>query len=552
MSSDIHLLDCTLRDGGYYNQWDFEPHVVYEYLTAIADSGISLVELGFRNFGADNFKGPFFYTTDEFLETLSLPPGIEYGVMVDAKELIEFGDVEKAVKELFVSSEHSKISFVRFACRANEVVKIVPAAQALIRLGYTIFINLMQVANCTPEQISDVLGSVHSMAGVRGFYLADSLGNMSPNDISRISTLVRESWNGEIGFHAHDNSGRALVNVEAAITEGMRFIDVTVAGMGRGAGNLPTEKLLLSFLFKADKYKLEPISRLSIEIFSELKASFKWGESLFYNYGAELNVHPTYVQELLTNAHYRELGPYEIFEKLKMLQDQVSFKQDILASIFKSGSKVPGNARSLREVIDRIEVFNGSSNFTGKDLILVGAGPSIERYKSQIRNLLASTSCTNVLINDDQYAIGGKIDYVVTTFGPKLVMNKLSIADHVALICPADRLTNENSKALKNTRVFNWKFSSSKDVFELSNDGTCSSSVLTLAYFFGMCIAFPPRKIYLIGFDGYGDFDRRTIDTVRIIERFKSLKPDCALIALTPTQYPVEQDSLFRAFKSLL
>jgi len=165
---------------------------------------------------------------------------------------------------------------------------------------------------------------------------------------------------------------------------------------------------------------------------------------------------------------------------------------------------------------------------------------------------LDSTSCTNVLINDDQYAINSRIDYVVTTFGPKVTLDKLSIADHGALICPADRLTNESGKVLKNTQVFNWKFSRVKDVFERSNDGTCSSSGLTLAYFLGKCLVSPPRRIYLIGFDGYGDFDRRTIDTLRVIDRFKSLKPDSSLIALTPTQYPVEQDSLFRPFKSLL
>ena len=102
MPNTVKLLDCTLRDGGYYNQWDFSPDLVDAYLNAIAASGVDIVELGFRAFKTSGFKGASAFTTDDYLNTLSLPEGPQYGVMVDAKTLIESElELPQAVQALF-------------------------------------------------------------------------------------------------------------------------------------------------------------------------------------------------------------------------------------------------------------------------------------------------------------------------------------------------------------------------------------------------------------------------------------------------------------------
>ena len=98
----IKLLDCTLRDGGYYNKWDFDRSTVDRYLTSVKSSLVDVVELGFRSLPKNTFMGPYVYTTDEFINQLNLPEGPLYGVMINGKEFIdkEKGD-QSAINRFF-------------------------------------------------------------------------------------------------------------------------------------------------------------------------------------------------------------------------------------------------------------------------------------------------------------------------------------------------------------------------------------------------------------------------------------------------------------------
>ena len=116
------VLDCTLRDGGYYNSWDFDTKVVQAYLRAMSDSGVDYVELGLRNFTKSGFLGAFAYTTEQYLASIDLPVGPKYGVMVDAKTLLQSGlEPVQAVDKLFVECNQSKIDLVRVAAHFHEV-----------------------------------------------------------------------------------------------------------------------------------------------------------------------------------------------------------------------------------------------------------------------------------------------------------------------------------------------------------------------------------------------------------------------------------------------
>lgn len=88
MSEVVKVLDCTLRDGGYYNNWDFDKEVVDSYLKAVADANVDFVELGLRNFEQSGFHGAFAYTTEDYINAMDLPEGPVYGVMVDAKTIL--------------------------------------------------------------------------------------------------------------------------------------------------------------------------------------------------------------------------------------------------------------------------------------------------------------------------------------------------------------------------------------------------------------------------------------------------------------------------------
>ncbi len=116
------LLDCTLRDGGYYNNWFFSKKLTQEYLNAMSKAGIKYVELGFRSPKKNIYKGPNWYTSDEYIEKLSIPKELTIGVMVNVFEITSnSNDIKKTTDLLFKNSKLSKVKFVRLASHLNEI-----------------------------------------------------------------------------------------------------------------------------------------------------------------------------------------------------------------------------------------------------------------------------------------------------------------------------------------------------------------------------------------------------------------------------------------------
>ena len=146
---DIKILDCTLRDGGYYNDWSFPSDVVCDYLTAMAAAKVNIVELGLRSLKNESFKGASAFTTDAYLNSLTIPESLSVAVMVNASELVsENTDLEEVLDALFPSNaDSSPVDVVRIACHVHEFERALPATNWLKNKGYAVGFNLMQVAD---------------------------------------------------------------------------------------------------------------------------------------------------------------------------------------------------------------------------------------------------------------------------------------------------------------------------------------------------------------------------------------------------------------------
>ena len=119
----MKLLDCTLRDGGYYNNWDFSLKIANDYLEALGNTDIDYIELGLRQFNKDSqYLGPFAFTPEVLINSLNLPSSKKYGVMVDAKTILNSElNIEAAIESLFVPKDQSKLSIVRIASHPHEL-----------------------------------------------------------------------------------------------------------------------------------------------------------------------------------------------------------------------------------------------------------------------------------------------------------------------------------------------------------------------------------------------------------------------------------------------
>jgi 4-hydroxy 2-oxovalerate aldolase len=225
----VSVLDCTFRDGGYYCDWDFEQSLVQRYLDAIDASGVEIVELGFRYFPREKYLGPFAYSTDDYLSSLSLSSRMNFSVMVDAKELIGFhGGVSQGIKKLFNKSENSPVDIVRIAVNVVDADKTQIIATCLRELGYRVILNLMQAGKAELSELRQIAGTVNSWKLIEVLYFADSLGNMTPDSVDRVVDALAEEWEGPLGIHTHDNKRNALVNSLSALDRGVTFVVMRV------------------------------------------------------------------------------------------------------------------------------------------------------------------------------------------------------------------------------------------------------------------------------------------------------------------------------------
>ena len=295
----IRLIDCTLRDGGYYTGWNFSPDLVSAYLQAIASAKIDYAELGYRGFDVPASYGPSASTTDRFLEGLSIPASLKVAAMVNSEELFGRQEApEQAIARLFPSRAH--VSLVRVATRLEEVEQLIPACRWLKEAGYTVTVNLRQASEYTQADFMPLRAL--AAAGVADvLYIADGMGAMLPEAVASMLRGLRQHWEGPLGMHAHDNRNQALANSLRALEEGAHWLDGTVLGMGRGAGNAPTERLAPALQERTGSAgNMQLLDALIRDHFVPLKAQYGWGSNIHYDRSAQYGIHPTYVQNLLS------------------------------------------------------------------------------------------------------------------------------------------------------------------------------------------------------------------------------------------------------------
>ena len=145
VNKSLLILDCTLRDGGYYNNWFFKKELVQNYLFSCDKSKIDIIDLGFRFLNLKKGLGPYAFTTEKTLNQLIIPNSLKISVMINAADF--YGDkehTEKLLKKVFVKKKISKISLVRIAINFNSFDKGFYITKFLKEYGYEVGFNLMQ------------------------------------------------------------------------------------------------------------------------------------------------------------------------------------------------------------------------------------------------------------------------------------------------------------------------------------------------------------------------------------------------------------------------
>lgn len=530
----MKILDCTLRDGGYYNNWDFDVDLINNYLDAMKAAGIDIVELGFRSIRKNGFVGACAFTTDNFIRSLKIPSGITIGVMVNGSELVGGIPQEQVLEALFPDvTENSPVSLVRIACHVHEFEHALPAVKWLKERGYQVGFNLMQVADLKEEKIK-ALARLASDYPLDVLYFADSMGSMNPEQTAKIVQWFRSEWEGTMGIHTHDNLGLALSNTLRALEEGVTWLDATVTGMGRGPGNARTEELVIEIAARrGNSVNMVPLMRLLSEHFKPMQANYGWGTNPYYYLAGKYGIHPTYIQEMLSDSRYSEEDVLAVIEYLRK-QGGAKFSLNTLDSARHFYSEKATGTWSPKEI------------FLDRDVILLGTGSSVERHRLALEEYIKRNKPVVLALNTAAAINSELIDFRIACHPVRLLADcEAHINLPQPLITPYSMLPEQVRISLKGKKIFDFGMSVQANKFEFSEKSCVLPGSLVIAYALAAITSGKANRILISGFDGYGIGDARTLEVDSIFKDFLKSSGAIDICSLTETQYSVVTTSIY-------
>lgn len=305
----IKVLDCTIRDGGLINKWQFSDDIVKKVFLALSKAGVDYMEIGYKSsekYFSRVEHGAWKFCTEDDIKMI-------VGDNETKMKLSAMADIGRIDSEDIPLKKDSILDMIRVACYAKETDKAVALAHECLDKGYEVTINLMAVSKVLESDLDEALDDL-SKSKVPVIYLVDSFGSLYSEQIHFLAKKYFQALPGkELGIHTHNNQQLAFANTIEAIIAGVNRLDATLYGMGRGAGNCPLE-LLLSFL-KNPKFDIRPLIEVIQEIFIPMKADIEWGYHIPYLITGILNEHPRSAMKLMASNELPNLRQF--YEELK-------------------------------------------------------------------------------------------------------------------------------------------------------------------------------------------------------------------------------------------
>ena len=531
-----YILDCTFRDGGYYNQWDFNDDLVEKYLKLLALSGIDIIEIGYRFFKPKDYCGPFGFCSEEFLKGLNIDPMISVAVMVNASEVLSSDEDLDRFKKSFINAKESRVDIVRVATYMGDADKSKHLVDYLKSQGYIVCLNLMKISESSESDIENTVKQLNQWETPADvLYIADSFGNLDTEKTGKLIELASSFWNGEIGFHAHNNQGKALTNTIAALKKNATWLDSTILGMGRGAGNASTESLMMELNQEntddPNRYDSKAIFPLVVEEFESLRKEHGWGHSLLYEVSSRYSVHPTYIQEILYKKE--KYSTDQILRSLEKLTttDSTSYSSEIAESLLVSSDIVEGDWDATGYAKDR-------------EVLILGAGPEGRRNSDQIERFIQRKNPLTLSLNVNRSISEEFIDaYVIVNRVRLLTELNKKISKENNIILPLHILSEDMRESLNSNQILDYGCNISSGVMDISDRHCIIPFELAIAYALSISIAGNANKIYLAGFDGFEIYDPRQDEMLEVFRLFKSIS-SIPIISITKTNYPLEKRTI--------
>lgn len=301
----IKLLDCTLRDGGCVNGFAFGSIAMNKIKKALEASDVEIIELGYiddkKGYAEEYTKFNDVTAANAFLKKKK--ENCKYVAMID------YGTYD------FVNlpeRDENGIDGIRIAFHKKNYKEAIDIAKIIYDKGYEVFIQPMLILTYSDNEIIDLVKLVnHKVPNTTSFYIVDSFGQMKFGDCTRILKIIDNylDKNISIGFHGHNNLQLAYSNALELISNDIdreMILDSSLNGMGKGAGNVPTELIMNNLNNVYNKnYDLTSVYKIINEVIGDLKKEFSWGYCVNYLLSAINKCTPSYVNYFVNKCHIK-------------------------------------------------------------------------------------------------------------------------------------------------------------------------------------------------------------------------------------------------------
>jgi 4-hydroxy 2-oxovalerate aldolase len=282
----IKVVDCTVRDGGLINNWQFSDDFVRAVFKALSAAGVDYMEMGYiaskKMFSPTEFGKWKFCDEKDIKKIIGDEKGnMKLSAMVDI-DRVEFSDI--------LPKEKSSLDMIRVATYVQDIDKAIALVNHIHEKGYETTINIMAISKALETELNEALEQLNKTP-VKVVYIVDSFGALYSEPIQYLVKKYKKYLpDKEVGIHAHNNQQLAFGNTIEGIIYDVNFCDATIYGIGRAAGNCPLE-LLIAFL-KNPKFHIEPIFDVIEKEFLPLRKKIEWGYLIPYMITGVLNEHP--------------------------------------------------------------------------------------------------------------------------------------------------------------------------------------------------------------------------------------------------------------------
>jgi 4-hydroxy 2-oxovalerate aldolase len=473
-SNSISILDCTLRDGGYINEWNFGEIAVIEIANNLSLAGIEYIELGFLNFDKNRIVGKtIFNDFDEINKYVNRNSKSKFLGMIDIKNPFPL--------EKIPLRSNTSIDGLRIIFKKQMVNEALEYSKIIVSKGYELFIQLVATNFYSEEELETTL-KLFSRLKPECISIVDTFGSIKRQNFLTLVELFDKYVSKKIslGYHGHNNLLQANENAELFINLGLErniVVDSSIMGMGRGAGNLHTEVFAgyLNDLYGKGYNTLRLLDIVDDHISFIRKTRF-WGYSIEYYLSGLINVHPDYAKFLMEKGTLSHKSISEIFNKMTQNQ-KLDYHSDIAEQIYIEYNKFFYDDRENLKTLGK--------QLNSSPLLVIGPGKSIITNLNIIKKYIDEHN--PVIISLNFYSDLVNSDYIFITHEKRYKKLKNSLSKIIVT-------SNVNNRNISDIVINQSSFIETSDNIIMFNS---ACMFLNILYYLGV------KSVSIAGLDGY-------------------------------------------------